>query len=353
MAEQSYKQKIAASSDIRRGSLLSRIGASTSALTRATIVQIQPTHIGESLITISSASSKSGPSSGIANQRTFSRGETSEKDDIVSGSRVNPLLTESFRTFPYSTSTSTTSLQHEFDMFSAVPTTNPALFSRSRGTYTGAQSRHGKQRRSWVGDGAEVVDLLSDPSFFLDDLPDPSVDAEPFDDYPELWKPDVDRMSSYEIGNGLTAPPVHHTPSPTNPLNLSPDFDFGYSVSSKSLMTTVPVNPMNVKDGLCSRSSADSSSTNFKPWLDVLTRYQDDVWGDMLPLVKEARAELKIASAEGGTPIVDRPAIKRLGMILGHFNDFSGAAHLQPSTCGGQISVPITLMRRCQFKSDP
>ncbi|MCJ1404156.1 hypothetical protein MMC11_007381 [Xylographa trunciseda] len=353
MAEKSYKQKIGISSDGSRGSILNRIGSSASTLMRATIVQPQPKHIGESLVAVSSASSKSGPSSGLAQRLTVSQQATFESDNFVSGDRISSLLTESFRTSTYGLSTSTTSLQHEFNTFSAIPATKPARMPRSHKTCTTFQSRHGKQRTSWHGDGAEVVDLLSDPSFLVNEMADSAVDVEPLDPYPETWTPnDVDRTILYEPRNGLTAPPVHHTPSPTNPLNLIPDFASGYHSANKDLMITVPVNPMIVEIGLSSRSSADPSSTNLESWLDVLTRYQDDVWGDILPLVKEARAEMEISSADGGAALVDRPATRRLAMILGHFDDFSNAAHLQSPTCGHRASGPFTPTHRCHFKSN-
>ncbi|MCJ1378359.1 hypothetical protein MMC17_001457 [Xylographa soralifera] len=343
MVERSHKQKIANYSNESRGSLRGRIGASTSALMRATIVKPQPKDVPEILVAISSALSKSGPSSGVANQLTSSRHQTYENDNFVNGSRAGSLLPEGFRIHAYESST--TSLQHEFDLFSATSTTDPAQVSHGHETSATSQSRHGKQRRSWAGDGAEVVDLLSDPRAFVDELPpDPSIDPQFFDDYPKSWKPDdVDRINFSRIGNGLTAPPVHHSPSPTNPLNFLPDFDFGYSFVNKDLMITVSAEPMTIENGISSKSSADPSSANFEPWLDVLTRYQDDVWGDMLPLVKEARAEINIISAKSGTAPENRPAIRRLGMLLGHFNDFSNA---------NRASGPFTPVYQCQFKSD-
>ncbi|MCJ1434647.1 hypothetical protein MMC27_004016 [Xylographa pallens] len=325
MVEQGYKQKITTYAKESQDSLLGRIGASTSALMRTTIVQPQPKHIQENLVAFSSASSKSGPSSSLANQPIDSRHETSADDNFVSGSKAGSLLPESFRTHAYISSASTTSLQHDFDIFSAAMTTEPAQLLHGHETNAITQSRHGKQRRSWVGDGAEVVDLLSDTKGFVDELPDLSVDAESFDDYSESWKPsDVDRVNFYGIGNGLTAPPVHQPSSPTNPLNLLPDFDSGYSFVNKDLMITVSTEPMTIENGLPSRSSADISRANFESWLDVLTRYQDDVWGDMLPLVKEARAQINITRAEAGTAPKNRPALRRLGMLLGHLDNFPG-----------------------------
>ncbi|MCJ1315396.1 hypothetical protein MMC15_000715 [Xylographa vitiligo] len=325
MVERSYKEEIMTYANESRDSLLGRIGASTFALMRATIVQPQPNNIRANLVAISSASNKSGPSSELNNQPFNPWQENSENNNSVSDGKVGSLLARSFRTHACISSTSTTSLQHDFDMFSATPTTVPTQLLPSHETNATTQTRHGKHRRSWVGDGAEVVDLLSDTRGLVDELPDPLVDVDSFDDYLESWKPDeVDRLSFFGLGN-LTAPPIHYPSSPTNPLNLLPDFDSGYNFVAKDLMITVSAKPMTIEYRLPSISSADLSSANFDSWLDVLTRYQDDVWGHMLPLVKEARAEINITLAEGGTVPKNRSAIRRLCMLLGHLNDFSNA----------------------------
>ena len=328
MAESSGWQKTATSSDGSRGSLISRIGASTSALVRDTILQPQPEHVGESLATISSSSSKGSPSSGLTKQLSVSQREISENRSVVSGSRAGS-LTETFRTYANEASSSNTSLQHEFDIFGAVSARNPARVLRGNGTYNLTRSDHGEQRSSWVGDGAEVVALLSDPNFSVDELPDPFFDAETFNNCHELLKSsDINRTSLSAIGKGLITPPVHQTPSPTNSLNLLPNFDFGDDVASRNLLSTSPVALIGGENRRVSRPPTDLLSTNFESWLVVLTRYQDDVWGDMLPLVEEARAEMKIASAEGGAALIDRPAIRRLSMILRHVNEFSDGTHL-------------------------
>lgn len=52
-------------------------------------------------------------------------------------------------------------------------------------------------------------------------------------------------------------------------------------------------------------------------WEAVLNRYQDEVWGGMLPLVKEAKQEIQEAKAEG-TEDRQPKALRRLGMVLDH-----------------------------------
>jgi hypothetical protein len=57
-------------------------------------------------------------------------------------------------------------------------------------------------------------------------------------------------------------------------------------------------------------------------WNGVLTRYTDEVWGDLLPLVEEAREEVQ-SIEDGMTDTVDGPpkALRRLGLILGHIRE--------------------------------
>ena len=53
-------------------------------------------------------------------------------------------------------------------------------------------------------------------------------------------------------------------------------------------------------------------------WDSVLNRYQDEVWGGMAPLVKEAKEEIKeiVEGSEGRQP----KALARLGLVLGHIS---------------------------------
>lgn len=54
-------------------------------------------------------------------------------------------------------------------------------------------------------------------------------------------------------------------------------------------------------------------------WLEVDGTYQDTVWGFLKPYVEAARAEIverRERGGDGGDD--DGPAVKRLGMVLGH-----------------------------------
>jgi len=51
-------------------------------------------------------------------------------------------------------------------------------------------------------------------------------------------------------------------------------------------------------------------------WASVLTRYTDEVWGNLLPLVVDARAEVKAAVESEGSE--EPVALRRLRAVLGH-----------------------------------
>jgi hypothetical protein len=54
-------------------------------------------------------------------------------------------------------------------------------------------------------------------------------------------------------------------------------------------------------------------------WSDILTSYQDEVWGDLGSLVQEARAEVEsLAKIEPSEPPPQPKALLRLRNILGH-----------------------------------
>jgi hypothetical protein len=56
-----------------------------------------------------------------------------------------------------------------------------------------------------------------------------------------------------------------------------------------------------------------------REWGAVLTHYTDEVWGDLLPLVEEAREEVKAIEGDSTALIIEQSkALRRLGLILGH-----------------------------------
>ncbi|TGO59679.1 hypothetical protein BOTNAR_0158g00010 [Botryotinia narcissicola] len=64
-------------------------------------------------------------------------------------------------------------------------------------------------------------------------------------------------------------------------------------------------------------------------WEGVLQGYTDEVWGGLIPLVREAREELKVEEQKGdggqGREMGNLKALRRLGAVLGHLRGLDGS----------------------------
>ena len=149
-------------------------------------------------------------------------------------------------------------------------------------------------------DGAAVVALLSDPGFTPDKEPGSTLALE------------EDGGEGRNYGRpqaGKRPTNLVHASHQSNPLDLMPDF----GDSSNAYLATEP--------RYQGREHLPKSSFEVaQPWIDILGRYQDEVWGDMLPLLQEAREELKTAY-EDQNHLRDGPAIRRLKMVLQHLEN--------------------------------
>jgi len=146
-------------------------------------------------------------------------------------------------------------------------------------------------------DGAAVVALLSEPGFTADDEPA---------DYPGLAgnQTKLEHLDLQSTRCKKSAQPR---------LGLA-DHEFGL-IPNFALSN---YDPSAVADAM-PRAEGQTCIADLKPWLDILDSYQDEVWGDFLPLVQQARKELETADAEDGI-VDDKPAVRRLQMLLGHFD---------------------------------
>ncbi|KAK0654441.1 hypothetical protein DIS24_g5233 [Lasiodiplodia hormozganensis] len=169
-------------------------------------------------------------------------------------------------------------------------------------------------------DGAEVRLLLADPAFSAEDAAD-SLMADPTpetvndlfsQDFSTEEKEIVDKIKST-----LPAPPQHNRVSPENPLNLRPEF--------ASLSASNPQLEEEIRELSRTLGSGDEGVMAFNKaqqqhwlteWDDVLNSYTDEVWGEMLPVVKAARSQLE--EVKTGMDRLDSKAVARLRMILGH-----------------------------------
>ncbi|KAM0794686.1 hypothetical protein BDR22DRAFT_894953 [Usnea florida] len=153
------------------------------------------------------------------------------------------------------------------------------------------------------GDGAAVVALLLDPSFAADEGPRYTVAWETHGTEGQKGK----RMQSRKREESID---VLHT---LNSLSLIPDFGPPSRLFPASLATQ--------RDNYRKQGCLEQGPGDVQSWIDILDRYHDEVWGDLLPLVQESRQELKMAN-ENKTCLQSGPAIQRLKMILQHLGNF-------------------------------
>ena len=153
------------------------------------------------------------------------------------------------------------------------------------------------------GDGAAVVALLLDPTFAADEEPRTILALET--DGTEGQKNKRMQSRKREESNDV----LHASKS----FSLIPDF----GPPSKSF----PASFATQRGSYRKQDCPEPGPGDVQSWIDILDRYHDEVWGDMLPLVQMSRQELKMAN-ENKTCLQVGPAIQRLKMILQHLGNF-------------------------------
>ena len=153
------------------------------------------------------------------------------------------------------------------------------------------------------GDGAAVVALLLDPTFAADEEPRTTLAF-------ETDETDGQKNKRMQSRNGEESIDVLHT---SKPLSLIPDF----GPPSKPFPTSLAMQKGNYQK----QTFLEPGPGDVQSWIDIIDRYHDEVWGELLPFVQESRQELKMAN-ENKTGIQSGPAIQRLKMILQHLGNF-------------------------------
>ena len=141
-------------------------------------------------------------------------------------------------------------------------------------------------------DGAEVVALLSVPGS-LDEIR-----------VGEGHRTQTERLDKHP--RSYTAQPgeVIRPDDVANELQLVPNLGSN-SVAFEMVIASMP------------HVDEYSQDIDPQPWLKILDSYHDEVWGDILPLVQEARREAKPAT-DGMWNVEDKAALRRLQMLLNH-----------------------------------
>lgn len=347
-------------------SMATRIGASASGLVGDVLGSSSANGFSSGLVASmtdgakgQSSSSSSGPSESSTSAQNFKI----EPVPALDGSYA-PSYPESFRSTLKSTSNLGKQAQRDFDEFT-LNRGDTLLKINDReeigSDHWGPHSKHGELpgstsytslRHGQAGyiesgmarssqrpeDGAAVAALLSDPNFSIDDptfhFSNDDYQTTPADLFTARLGPDEVAALS-KIKAQLPQPPVHRVPSPTNPLNLFPNFNEFSADANAHLQAQATTAPhaeesyMYLASTKYTLSSEGRTSIrdlfvvpgpSSQQWLDVLTRYQDEVWGDMLPLVQDARSEVEQAIIGKGGDFQGGPAVRRLAMILGHLN---------------------------------
>ena len=151
-------------------------------------------------------------------------------------------------------------------------------------------------------DGAAVVALLSDPAFTVDEQPSSNLDSET----------DGTEGQSYgrlqtrkEVANSFG---ILHPPSP---LGLMPNFGNPWILNHTFMATQNRIDER--------RHCLESGFFAVQPWIEILDRYHDEVWGEMLPLVQQVCKESTTANGKQRR-LRDSPALRRLRMVLKHLD---------------------------------
>jgi len=161
-----------------------------------------------------------------------------------------------------------------------------------------------------IHDGAEVSQLLSDPTFSTDsDVMDMNtaqdLTQEQVNDlFPQEFTDTEQHMVDYMQSN-LPPPPTHKPETLDDPRNLQ--------LRGEIEILTYSLEDRLKDDGIV-RPTIRVTWYNMLD--DVLWGYTDQVWGELLPEVKTARKDLENMRVSGNN--LDAKAIARLKMILDH-----------------------------------
>ena len=316
-------------------SFISRVGASASALAKETFVRRDPGSVVNDLS--SAEGGKSGSSSSSAGPSAMSTSLQSSTKTVPSLSRTgsSDLAHHTFRSrMPLE---GILSVNNDFDSFLSpresvqpdfgefgdwsqpLPFLQPVGSDVSSsegdiGTPPAIGSVPSDIYKSHVPnahpeDGAAVVAMLSSPSFCVDEDSDVTIAPAAIG---------FDTPNHERHANDLRQRISGDKSLAMNALSLIPDFHkhpYNCDNSRDELSSPEQGKDLGGTTLLPSRYDLDFE---VGPWIEILDTYRDEVWGDMLPLVEEARKEAH--AIRNGDTIHDEvfPAIRRLSMIVRH-----------------------------------
>ena len=326
------------SPDTAEGTFVGRVGSSAAGLLRSAVLQPSAAQATSRLASSSFTSEKSQSSS---SHMGFDMSAT-HSSNLGTRSSLSNSSGESFRSAQYIFENVKSNIEAEFDAFgqtsqvgrigsgsatemkikpydestyrisSKITVSNPA---QPKSCYSSAD-----EWKSAEHDGGPVIALLSDPNWDLEDLDTNSGILEELSDLKTMFGiPSGIEEALDRTKLELPPPPSYKVPSPMNPLNLRPDFtsDCEKPVGDGILVTPTMTPRYGEKSYMYMMINEPVGVQELEPWLDVLTNYQDEVWGDLASVVKEVKDEIRNAKANK-LDVIDPTAVRRLGMILGH-----------------------------------
>lgn len=221
----------------------------------------------------------------------FEMGEAALRDDDASSHRA---LSEPGRAPTAATvADGVESIQPRFD----------AVWDSSK-----AHSEKDFRRLLDVNDGSAVVELLSDSSF------QPAFSFESARDDDQLYT-----ILAEEIG-------VAHEFN----MLLATSMSLGEQCTDGAFETAVSQlpNQRNANDNQPFRNGQPVPFARMKTFFDEIENYHEDVWGFLRPYVAAARLEIVERRGRDDGDISDGPAVRRLGMMLGHLR----GSQISPAT---------------------
>ncbi len=356
-------------------SLLDRVGRSASGLLQSFSGRSAPTTISSDLASLHASASKGESSSSSRDGGTVDPQQTSAVIQAQDSESKTLGYAESFRTKPAQDSSRA---QAEFDHWSRssvnLPDNDLIDNDKNEDPIGHVQGRKGKtpvdtMSRSTGGrqygnivesDGAALASLLSQPNFDVDvvpsdtwkstsQIPEPDIESDCIinrsnpgnSSMPSSALSKQNHHSVQSKANNLDAEaiPIAHAKASkaipgfqdnslgsnghqnvnkdhgTNQYGLIPNFWNSAHDNTKNNMDDNQRNEIQ-RD----ISMADEQT---QPWLAIINKYQDEVWGDLLPLVYDAREEITKAKKDKDQPPKNSPvgpAVRRLQMVLKHIN---------------------------------
>ncbi|CAK7198085.1 hypothetical protein SEUCBS139899_000743 [Sporothrix eucalyptigena] len=170
-------------------------------------------------------------------------------------------------------------------------------------------------------DGLDVVNLLS---------ADGPAEEEPNYGDIELAEDEIEALKRALFGeNSDNNAPSAGNREWDNVLNFIPDFvrpnplgGYENEQSNALFSTGAPVKSNETQATMGMAHSSESTRQWLDQWHDVLTRYDDEVWGGLSPLVEQAREEVdQLQQSEPAQIAAGTKALDRLRQILGHLRD--------------------------------